>query len=471
MLEPKQTTTKSVTDLTKQTELIACESIRRSKLYWYQTNEQINFMNAINLEQFKELSTKNLKLEQTLKRFFLSTNFDSEFNFKFINSFILLEYLGIEFNAIKNLLRNQILELPNLRIIHLYNNPTSIAIEFKIKLKAPKLTTICCFKDAIDFLDLQSSKDTIKHLMIEYYSNRCEQFKNLETLQCSDIMFGSSSFDRNILKILEKLKILNLNSFKYQSTEYERLVSNVEYIKKQKIVLKRTDLQIFLNGVLLEASIKLDNNDKEPLSFQLKNYDLLKGDLSSFTDLKYDTLLEKCPNNIPNDFFKKYFNIQRIELSNVKVIDQNQFILALKSLKCLTELVLINVTFNQLFYDQLPANCQLTCLKIEEIKSTSIEFSFILKFKILKDFETTQDVSADLAILAIKNLKNLHSFEIKFKNFKITRRKDNAIYSICYFNEKNPYLLRQKTLNKLEDATKAYEDVFKEIEAILLENG
>lgn len=437
-------------------EVIVCDEIQKSKDHWFHTNDQIDFSRSIGIGLFQlSLSKSFFKLNQNLKRLYLSVDYDRRFNFEFLNNFIQLEQLGIEFCSEKNLTRDQVINLSNLKILQLHKEFSTIITsqnQHKIKLTAPELFALSCSNDSLEYLELAETK-TVKHLQTDRYLNVIESYKCLESFQCNDIPCTDRWENRfkNILNISDSLKRLNLN-FRYAGGEMcGHILRILNHVRQQKIDLNKKELQIYLNGVNFIDEVQLMQTDLDYLGFQFRNYHLLTGDLSFAQRLIYERFLQLTIENIPDDFFKKFYKIHTL-IVMVKIIDLDKLILVIKNLNNLTQLHLVNsFIIEQTFFDQLPAICQLTRLEITD--NTSINFDFILNFKLLGVLRTNQQLPADLIFKSIEILKNLHLFDFRYNDHRVRlRRTIGNMYEIDLYNILKPgeQIFKEKTGNDLD---------------------
>lgn len=456
---------RSLCDQIEPTEVIAADLIRKSKDFWFHTNDQIDFQNTIKIDAFKNFK---LSLEQKLKHLVLSVNCEKKFDFEFLNEFTELEHFYLEF-YLRNLKSNQKLELPKLSIFQIIIHPFDSDKDRRSKrleLNAPQLTTLTCLGVSFFHLDLNDPK-TVKHLLIDEYGSKVESFVNLEHFQCNDILTGSSVFNVDILEILTELKKLSLNFDFFDETTYDMIIGAMCYIKKQTKTMKSID--IYINGIYFHEISFIDfKRDENLLTFQLRHYNSLSGDLSFVKRIMYHRLirsikrtnllekirlqsltqiypkkLPKTKEGFPVDFFKRYFNIQAIQISRA-VEDQNLFIYVIKNSKYLTELDLLDSKLDQFFYDQLPKICELTQLRIVESDlSIDLKFNFIFEIKLLAIFETNRQLSTELVVRAIQKLRNINFFKFYSKNWNVNvQREAENLYELNFYdtNDKKSHI-------------------------------
>ena len=206
-----------------------------------------------------------LNLGQNLRRLHLNFSDLPCSKMQNFNSLVQLEQLEIECCYLIELCT---LTLPNLKIFkfhsrHRYRPGT-------LKMKTPKLEALDC--DDLSVIEIDQP-EAIKHLKTELYHNRLEEFKNLEVLECGDIQ----NVNKEILSILSKLKVLcvyEIDAKKLEIEESRNLISKMSFIMKQKLVLRRTELKVYLQGVRLTDGNNLDafKLDLNNTKFQIENY-------------------------------------------------------------------------------------------------------------------------------------------------------------------------------------------------------
>ena len=313
------------------------------------------------------------------------------------NSLVQLEQLEIECDSFYNLT----LTLPNLKTFKI------VAREFlyqRFKVKTPKLEALDC--DDISVIELDQP-ETIKHLRTKVYDSELEKLINLEVLECG----GIESINKEILSILSNLKVLLLyeRDFDYFGIEPPRnLVRNMSFIMKQKLVLRRTELKVYFQGVQLTGN-NLDDIDLgiSNTQFQVENYDNLYSSLYFIDYVNYSDLT-RLMKPIPNDYFNKFFQILSVEVTTK--VNKDHFIWFMSKLNFVQSLFLKNASLDQSMIDSLLRSCDLVFLAVDQ--DQELNFDYILKCKRLFYFKTNQafENSFDLAIKAYSRLTELLCF-------------------------------------------------------------
>ena len=373
-----------------------------SKGYWFPSNKIINYKDPISPEMFQSYRSV-LKLDQNLRRLhFVGADVDSgSFEMDIFNSLVQLEQLEIEFDSFYGFT----LSLPNLKIFKIF------AREFlyqRFKVKTPKL-------EALDCNDLDAIKidqpETIKHLRTKIYRIGIEKLINLEILECG----GIRGINKETLPILSNLKVLcgydEIFEYFFSIEECQILISNMSFIMKQKLVLRRTELKVYFQGVQLTGN-NLDDIDLgiSNTQFQVENYDNLYSSLYFIDYVNYSDLT-RLMKPIPDDYFNKFFQIHKICVSTK--VNGEHLIWFVSKLNFVDWLSFKNASLDQSTMDSLLGSCDLKLLIISY--NEELNFDCILKCKQLTHFQTDQafENSFDLAIKAFSLLTRLDIFIFK----------------------------------------------------------
>lgn len=425
---------KNLIDKIKIRELIVSKStpmgIRR--YCWYHSNRLIYYKNSfhslnlfsMNVPMFQNL-TKNLKYLNIT--FDLIQN-DQQFNISHLNNFKQLEHLNLCCIEMKESVK---LVLPELRILCFDELQDMLSPLFEIfnsnilTVDSPKLEIL--FLNYIEKFELVHY-ESVKRLQIgssfidEQFLN---SFTNLEYLQCDHFQLLSA----NALNYLPNLKELNCN---YKSSLL-MFGENFKEMIKNLLEQKFNGLKInFLGIQLRDDCFNFESNLNDPIDLHVKNYENLCNNLNWFNAFNYSRFMELTNNQMPNDLFKKYTNIQ-IVIAN-KIVNQIHFINFLKNCKKLSKLTIsnssLNVSLDQAFYDQLGSFTSLIELTIRDTNNIQINFEFILHLQQLHYFQTTNEMTTDLVLKSIKQ--------------------NNYLSLICFENCGNVYLIQKNEQNNFD---------------------
>ena len=409
-------------DRIKLTEFVILDNDINIKYNWFYTNRPINYRFTIESSNLKSSHIfMNQNMLNNLKYLNISYDIDfSLFDLENFNQFERLEQLDILYISV---LKNATIKLPKLRVFYVFIIQRDTA-EHQLVIDTPNLEFVFCGYglNLVEFVHATS----IKHLEIEQCRGDLPQLPNLEVLQANDIM----NLDRNVLQKLPSLKQLSMNG-DINLDDYLIIKNFINYLKKQRLVLRRLDLSIFFLGVQLINGLEFDDYSfgKVHWHMHMKNYSLLAPTLSYFESVNYTELLNLV-DKIPDDYHTRFCNIQRVFAN--KINNPVHFISFLRSCENLCILVVVNsFSLNQEFYDQLPSVGQISELHIKEPIGYELNYEFILRMRQLYNFSLNQELSLDLALKAFSCLKFLKNMSFHFSstaNSMIWIRKTNRTY-------------------------------------------
>lgn len=372
--------------------LVVSEQGKERFGYWHLTERSIDFEDSITWSEFRKIKQSQFNLKQQLK--FLCIHLGKPFDFRALNSFKQLVHLEISFGVGDN--RTKTLKLPKLKVLKFAYQ------RYSCVLKTPKLEILSC-SYVSDFKI--ESPETIRWLESNYAGSKLMgKFRNLEFFKTRNTF----DLDPDLLTAWKNLKELDITFGRFLRWRFGQAQSSLVNILRQRKILKRDELQCYLNNVQLIDESQLDDywhiNGRS--YFKLKHYKLLRGSQFDVRKINYNSL-EKVVPELSDDFFDKFSFIYMVE-ATATVANQQPFQEFLKNLKRLTRLNLTNTSLSQSFMESLPKICgNLKNLTINEI-STSIlaDFNFILQFSSLCEFKTNQKLkgSFDLAAKAFLRL-------------------------------------------------------------------
>ena len=328
-----------------------------------------------------------------------------------INCLKHLEVLGL--NCTNLISETEILlNLPNLRVFGCEANDH----DHKLVFNCPKLKKVYCYyKPAnLSFIHPESIKE-----LHTYYN---ENFM-FDLVDCEYLYITLCRFDENILLKLKKLKELHIN--------IQNLYILSNFIK-QKNSLKRTNLKLYFLSVLsdsvspnilnqladsfLDRYISIDS-----IQFYGPNYSYLPDNLYFIQTVDYNVLENYFwanPNQIARGIMKKLYHLGQLILSD-QIRDVNQFIGVLKDKIYLNKVWIMAKFMPQNFFDQiLSENCSIIKHLHLENKN-QLNFDFLLKFKELQHFKTSQQLTSDLIFKLFAKFELLESLEYHYECSKV----------------------------------------------------
>lgn len=210
-----------------------------------------------------------------------------------------------------------------------------------------------------------SDPNTIDHLEVFFCSETAHLLKNVQFLKVDSESLPNENF--NILSVYPKLKTLVSDQFDFQRGG-DHIASSLRHLVAQKI--KKPELKIYFQSVELIHSGKIEEYESSGsiLAFQINNYNLLCGNISRVDPLDYSELMRLVEGALPDDFYKKYFNIESVRVSG-EVKSQDHLVRFLKNFNYLNILDLENTVLDQTFFDGLHEIGQLTELRVKKVRS------------------------------------------------------------------------------------------------------
>lgn len=412
-------------------ELIVADEIERSREFWYHTGGQIDCSTAISVNLFvASLTSSPYKLHESVKRLHWEIKQSLEFVLVLLDQMQNLEQLHLLISLSGRVPENlPVISLSKLRILH-FSSSGAYAVNRSI-LVAPSLTHLkTSSPDGLAFIKIDDPT-TVKHLEVYKYSAAVDSFENVEHLKLNHLLLHNShAFNKEILTVLKKLKVLNVNFKRPGELIYSLAREDLAYIQGQMLELGRT-VAINVNGVpfvedvfrtgaegligSMESAYQMDT----ALIAQLKNYDRLAADLSFVTEIDFNDLMWLMPPPLPDDFFKKFCNIRVVKTAR-EVDKAEEFIRFLGNLNYLEELNLNCSCLSQFSLDRLPSVCnQIVRFEFWDFKRIPIRFDFVLKFPLLAGFTTNKKFSIYWVAKALKSLPNSKMFHFKSRNSEI----------------------------------------------------
>ena len=381
---------KSISDLIKFRQLIVCDIIDERKDMWFTDKSRpINYMNAINFQTFR--SSFNLK--HSLERLHIRKYGDKDFKLPNLAGFNNLQELEIAC-ALSN--GHLILELPKLRMLRLIERYNRL----KAHLKTPtKLEMLEC--ESVSELKIdhpESIKQLRTYRIDEGELHQLAAMENLEFLQICQADFDSVRLRGHLARILSFLENLKHLQFEIDSGEEAEIRDCLKHVLVKKDALQRPNFKLYLHGVELINGRKIDEyySSDNIQHFQMKNINLLNGDLSNIKEIYLHPIFT-LHNRITTNLISKLYNLRKViaTLSTSDKADVQYLIGLLEKLSNLEELTLFGSKFSQTFFYTLPGICpkliQLT------ISGSIGQINFVANFEYLLHLQL-YDVAGNFSI-------------------------------------------------------------------------
>jgi len=402
----------------------------------------IQTSDAIEMDVFFKLAKKNKAKLNKLTNLNIIIDLDKH-QLSALNQFKTLEYIEV-YTSFS--LTPQSINLKNLKVLKI-KDPI---IYSPIKLDTPNLIELEYY-GSLDGILIKNPL-SIARLTTYIFDDEVIRFKNLQYLNIQ--RYRPS--DSDLLKRLPKLKeiffhIQDLDDF--NQIEYQ---PKIDELLKHRLESGRSDVKVYCDDIYLvdgksyeDFELEDDNGykylcnwnnltDRIPLPIERINYtDIMRG------------IEEHHNNQFPADLFKRFFNLNYVELGYSYKLDADRFISFLSNLHNIHSLYLNYAPYNQSFYDQLPIACPyLKHLVFEQfsgeryekneedakenenkdadMKKERLNFNFALQFKMLDRFGTNQEFTIDeIRSISSKNIRYL-IFYFKGFAFFLTRNEEDT---------------------------------------------
>lgn len=330
----------------------------------------------------------------------------------FLNDLTLLEHL--EINNPIYLKKRETLKLPNLRIFQV-----SRVDNCRIEILSTNLEVLFCYE--IDKMIINAV--TVKYLELEFERNNCLNFKrfpNLEIFKINNIQFlNLDHFDQ----FPEKLREFHVDFTDRNTAFSDHLERKIRMLYLVRVMGQpNKNVKMFYKGIHLNDS--LINNyqlNRERFRLSFENYDRLDKQLPWYIGMEYGAWQFTSRKTLPDDFFCKFMNLQIITVNGITNKKSEEFLDFLKNCPSLNKLEIWFSSLDQKFYDRLVDQCNLIQeFKLVEYDKCIIEldYRFIFKLKLLKNFDTDQFVNIE-TLNELKNLKFLLRWIFKINEFSL----------------------------------------------------
>ena len=440
---------KCYADLTEVTELAVCHHRYPCFGYgrfdtWFRTDRTIDFQDAISARAFASFKSSPFKLCQQLKFLHVCTTIDLEI----LNDLKQLVHLEFEFDSRSS--TNQTLTLPNLKVL-------SINRSVSFVLNTPKLEVLQC--NRIGDIEFKYPQ-TIKRLecdRVSFHHPNLTKLINLEALGFSVDEDGLNAIPGHLSNWTGLKELHPKFSFTCEGCEeksdHERIRRLLTRILHERTSLKRDDLKISLNDMLLIDEEHLPNFDAYlcpgferkcdwedwangvHTRFRFINYKLIY-----YADFKVNRIdfcaLAALNFEISEDFFQRFPRIRRVIAKNP--VDREMFEWFLQNATELRKLELNQSNLDQAFFDRLPKLAsRLTHLTVFGSFGLVTDFQFLRQLGQLEEFEADQAfTSFDLAATIFRESQTLKSLWFRVGNEFVQIERSFALeddYSLQFF--------------------------------------
>lgn len=266
-----------------------------------------------------------------------------------------------------------------------------------ILIEAPRLRVVACQR--LDGCIQFSHPETIEKLELNTCSQNLSKFVNLKIFQQN---FGSRIRKDMLLSLSSQLRELHIYLGEHINKLYVFLKETIAELLHQRAALERSQLRIFLMGIEVIESRRRDVDDFDeqflcyyglksffPVS---QSYKHLANTLPFYQTFDCSVLdsINFGYERIPGDFFMKFTNIREVVAYSCQ-LNQGEFTSFLSRIRYLIKLSIVHSTmlFDRRFFERLPLICPLLS-NLVLYENCRRDFSFILQFKMLIQFETNK---------------------------------------------------------------------------------
>lgn len=399
---------------------------------WFHTYKSINLKNLIQCRKFDFFDFDSFRrnfLNLKYLKIYCYTD-RSALDFERLNRFERLIHLELGYAGEESAKQNLCLRLPNLEILKIKNyfgQPDKLIID------CPRLNVLSCFDLDDVSIDQSTIASSIRHLEVKKFNHKLRKLVNLECLRwvnmSTELSCEFSSFtprykDQLFTFMPVGLKELHLND--EQIGDVFKLENDcrlcIGHFLKERIVQKRHhNLKIYLEDVRLSTYKPIDEykfNARKYLTLFYENYEQLADRVPCYNQIDYDDLMQVF-GEIPANFFRKFINIQKVRSKNTK--NPMHFYWFISNLYNLNDLHLYTPGLGQAFYNRLPAIApRLTHFYLAERIDLELKYDFVLRFKVLIKFETSQSLPLDLTLSVMKRSKFIQDLVLNDQEGTVT---------------------------------------------------
>ena len=387
----------------------AAECRQRCKT-WYRTRRPFDHESSLSRKAFASLKSSPFKLNKQLKflHLHLGCDYDPTLSafVKLLNDFEQL--IQLELNVKSYIRVPTTLILPNLKVFYVRG------CSKVYHLKTPKLEVLTCGE--ISQMQVEHP-ETIKQLKCDYCvnPNSMSIFKNVQVL---DLYCTNTDFDEITLTNWNELKELHLSISSHdqlirRENSWGDCAGTVYDVLHQKAELKREELKVYLEDVLVVGDKQLPDYDLPLELFWVKNWKLLRCNYD-LTELPFNEFMEMSVEQ-SNEFLKRFPRFRRITATG-SLIARDRFEWLLQNALEVRELWLTNTGLDQAAMEHLlQINGRLTDLRLKKCQINN--FDFVLQFEQLQRFKTDQEFdSLNWPAKVFGKLKQLEIFHFRTNN-------------------------------------------------------
>ena len=307
---------------------------------------------------------------------------------------------------------------------------------------------------------------TIRHLECIEFDSDIGVLKNLETLICKKIV---CPFSLETFKFLQRLEL-----FPYEETELDyirRIVKEKKRLGRDKLEIIVCGLKDFLVPFRQSHEVgkipNLPNLNEHYLDQVAKHPYALVGHIPWRINI-YFPIFAKSFKEIPKDLFRKFVNIDVIELRDFSKLrnrksPNDSYVLQLLKQSNPKD-VSISFNFNPKFYEELTSIQTIETLLISD-KFENLNYDHFLKLKYLNDLSIfTEKLPIDF-VPKIFTLKFLNCFHFHYSNCSLIfyRKPEYYLFDLQIYKKKGPFIRTTKAFDDLDD-------LFQELEKLKVEN-
>lgn len=255
--------------------------------------------------------------------------------------------------------------------------------------------------------------ESVTRLAAYYYDEEFLQFKNLTVC----FIFNCVEMPSDLLEMHPALRLLHCGRSSW---------SAASALLSSKSQLRRSDFKFYNCGLPIDTIEELggyvDGEDDE-LLFDFTRSEHFHLILSSYSRreslmpynrlVNYTLLVRHFNGQIERGIFGWFTNIRKLVVSK-PIGGRAQFVWFIRNCKWLHELIVKKCKLGQSICDRLP-DYQPHLRELEFYKEPRLDFGFLLGFRKLRLFKTTQQVSLSFAARAIRQLDKLRIFDFKHK--------------------------------------------------------
>lgn len=431
----------------------------------FPTYEPIDLKNIIlsyNVSNFFHHNESTREIFKNLK--YLKINFLTDL--ENLNHFQKLENLQIETD--QNLVQFVNLNLIQLRVLKFNQSDSSETTQSKLNkliINSENLKFLYC--KLISRIELKNPK-TLIHLEMDKFDENVVVFENLEILKYNKLHTKDTTVTE--LKLLSKLKEIYfffMETFYKDKSKWEKIFNDI-LIQQEKALKHNPNLQFYFHNVKMFKGCTFDSlglSCRDDFEYVFE-YPFISGNLKiisksmptltyiDYCEFEYEIghLIEELSLNRLADLFNNVQTILALAIDNVHL-----FVKFLSICRVLSTLEIHKSNssnskyIDQEFFDTKFTNYHLKKFIFLAGKRSAIDFKFLLKFKLLKTFETNLHVQISLILELLKNLKFLKHLEFKNEGKLICIEKsDKNLYNVSVGKKRN-IVLSKINIGKLRD--------------------